>query len=85
MSNILEMAELHLMQVERDIRNLQQQKAKVEEDLEKRMKEILDQYSPILEGKDIKDVKSTVKNRQKQLRLKGNEQQNKKNKILQTL
>ena len=49
-----------------------------EEDLEKRMKEILDQYSPILEGKDIKDVKNTVKNRQKQLRLKGNKQQDKK-------
>ena len=49
-----------------------------EEDLEKRMKEILDQYSPILEGKDIKDVKSTVKNRQKQLRLKGNEPLDKK-------
>ena len=42
------------------------------------MKEILDQYSPILEGKDIKDVKSTVKNRQKQLRLKGNEPLDKK-------
>jgi hypothetical protein len=49
-----------------------------EEDLEKRMKEILDQYSPILEGKDIKDVKNTVKNRQKQLRLKGNEPLGKK-------
>ena len=49
-----------------------------EEDLEKRMKEILDQYSPILEGKDIKDVKNTVKNRQKQLRLKGNEPLDKK-------
>jgi len=49
-----------------------------EEDLEKRMKEILDQYSPILEGKDIKEVKTTVKNRQKQIRLKGNGQQDKK-------
>ena len=49
-----------------------------EEDLEKRMKEILDQYSPILEGKDIKEVKTTVKNRQKQIRLKGNRQQDKK-------
>ena len=41
-----------------------------EEDLEKRMKEILDQYSPILEGTNIKDMKETVKNRQKKIRLK---------------
>ena len=39
-----------------------------EEELEKRMKEIIDQYSPILEGKiDVADVKE----KQKQLRLKG--------------
>jgi len=49
-----------------------------EEDLEKRMKEILDQYSPILEGTDIKEVKETVKERQKQIRLKGNKQEDKK-------
>ena len=41
-----------------------------EEDLEKRMKEILDQYSPILEGTNIKDMKATVKNQQKRIRLK---------------
>ena len=39
-----------------------------EEELEKRMKEIIDQYAPILEGKvDAADVKK----QQKQLRLKG--------------
>ena len=40
-----------------------------EEELEKRMKEIIDQYAPILEGKvDVVDVKK----KQKQLRLNGN-------------
>jgi len=39
-----------------------------EEELEKRMKEIIDQYSPILEGKiDVADIKK----KQKQLRLNG--------------
>ena len=39
-----------------------------EEELEKRMKEIIDQYAPILEGKvDVADVKQ----KQKQLRLNG--------------
>ena len=41
-----------------------------EEELEKRMKEIIDQYAPILEGKvDAADIKK----KQKQLRLKGAE------------
>ena len=45
-----------------------------EEELEKRMKEIIDQYSPILEGKiDVKDVKE----KQKQIRLKGPQQNSK--------
>ena len=35
------------------------------------MKEIIDQYSPILEGTDVKEVKEKVKKKQKQLRLKG--------------
>ena len=40
-----------------------------EEELEKRMKEIIDQYAPILEGKvDVADIKK----KQKQLRLNGN-------------
>ena len=34
MSNILEMAEMHLLQVQRDIRNLEQQKTKIEDDLQ---------------------------------------------------
>ena len=42
-----------------------------EEELEKRMKEIIDQYAPILEGKvDAADIKK----KQKQLRLKGEAQ-----------
>ena len=41
-----------------------------EEELEKRMKEIIDQYSPILEGVEVKDIKSTIKDRTKKLRLK---------------
>ena len=42
-----------------------------EDELEKRMKEIIDQYSPILEGTNVKEVKEKVKTKQKQLRLKG--------------
>ena len=42
-----------------------------EDELENRMKEIIDQYSPILEGTDIKEVKEKVKNKQKQLRISG--------------
>ena len=40
-----------------------------EEELESRMKEIIDQYSPILEG-SAKELKEKVKSRQKQIRLK---------------
>ena len=42
-----------------------------EEELESRMKEIIDQYSPILEGVEVKDIKSTVKDRTKKLRLQA--------------
>ena len=42
-----------------------------EEELEKRMKEIIDQYSPILEGIETEDLKTKVKKKQKQLRLNG--------------
>ena len=38
-------------------------------DLEKRMKEILDEYSPILEGVEVTDLTDEVKERQKKLRL----------------
>ena len=42
-----------------------------EEELEKRMKEIIDQYAPILEGKvDVADIKK----KQKQIRLNGKSQ-----------
>ena len=41
-----------------------------EEELESRMKEIIDQYSPILEGSS-KELKQKVKTRQKQIRLKN--------------
>jgi len=41
-----------------------------EEELESRMKEIIDQYSPILEGVEVKDIKSTIKDKTKKLRLK---------------
>ena len=41
------------------------------------MKEIKEEYSPILEGTDIKDVKATVKNQQKRIRLKEDKLPNK--------
>ena len=41
-----------------------------ESELENRMKEIIDQYSPILEGVETKDLKEKVKAKQKQIRLK---------------
>ena len=48
-----------------------------EEELEKRMKEIIDQYAPILEGKvDVADVKK----KQKQLRLNGESRSSSKDK-----
>jgi phage terminase small subunit len=40
-----------------------------EEELEKRMKEIIDQYSPILESVGVENIKESVKKKQKQLRL----------------
>ena len=40
-----------------------------ESELENRMKEIIDQYSPILEGVETKDVKEKVKAKQKKIRL----------------
>ena len=41
-----------------------------EEELEKRMKEIIDQYSPILEG-DATELKTKIKDKTKKLRLQG--------------
>ena len=40
-----------------------------EAELETRMKEIIDQYSPILEGIETDDLKAKVKKKQKQIRL----------------
>ena len=40
-----------------------------ESELENRMKEIIDQYSPILEGIETKDLKAKVKAKQKKIRL----------------
>ena len=40
-----------------------------ETELENRMKEIIDQYSPILEGVETEDLKAKVKKKQKQIRL----------------
>ena len=40
-----------------------------EAELENRMKEIIDQYSPILEGVETKDLKEKVKAKQKKIRL----------------
>ena len=42
-----------------------------ETELESRMKEIIDQYAPILEGIETKDLKTKIKTKQKQLRLNG--------------
>ena len=42
-----------------------------ESELENRMKEIIDQYSPILEGVETDDLKEKVKAKQKKLRLKN--------------
>ena len=49
-----------------------------EAELETRMKEIIDQYSPILEGIETDDLKAKVKKKQKQIRLSvGSTSQNK--------
>ena len=42
-----------------------------EAELETRMKEIIDQYSPILEGIETEDLKAKVKKKQKLIRLNG--------------
>ena len=41
-----------------------------EDELEKRMTEIMNEYSPILEGKSTEELKEEVKDKQKQIRLK---------------
>ena len=42
-----------------------------EDELENRMKEIMNEYSPILEGESSEKIKEKVKTKQKQLRLKN--------------
>ncbi len=54
-----------------------------ESELENRMKEIIDQYSPILEGVETKDLKEKVKAKQKKIRLEPGH--NKTEKSLQSL
>ena len=44
-----------------------------EEELETRMNEIIDQYSPILEGVESTELKSKIKEKTKRLRLKGSQ------------
>ena len=48
-----------------------------ESELENRMKEIIDQYAPILEGIETKDLKEKVKAKQKQIRLEPSTKQTK--------
>ena len=48
-----------------------------ETELESRMKEIIEQYAPILEGVETKDLKEKVKAKQKQIRLKPDTKQTK--------
>ena len=56
------------------------------EELEKRMAEIIDQYAPILEGVEEKDLKAKVKEKQKQIRLNPKEKEkSKKTKSLQPM
>jgi len=40
-----------------------------EEELENRMKEIIDQYSPILEGVEVEEIKTEIKQKTQKLRL----------------
>jgi len=53
-----------------------------EEELDRRLAEVLDQYSPILEGVEVKELKSDVKQKQKDIRLGKPQQPTKKEKIL---
>ena len=53
-----------------------------EEELDKRLAEVLDQYSPILEGVEVEELKDEVKQKQKDVRLNKKQQPSKKDKIL---
>ena len=57
-----------------------------ESELENRMKEIIDQYSPILEGVETKDLKEKVKAKQKKIRLEpGHNKTEKPSRPLKTI
>ena len=56
-----------------------------EAELETRMKEIIDQYSPILEGIETEDLKAKVKKKQKQIRLTVGSKLQSKDKRLEPL
>ena len=53
-----------------------------EEELDKRLAEVLDQYSPILEGVEVEELKSDVKQKQTDIRIGKPQQTSKKEKIL---
>jgi len=53
-----------------------------EEELDRRIADVLDQYSPILEGVEVKELKADVKQKQKDIRLGKPQQPSKKEKIL---
>jgi len=53
-----------------------------EEELDRRLAEVLDQYSPILEGVEVEELKSDVKQKQTDIRIGKPQQPTKKGKIL---
>jgi phage terminase small subunit len=53
-----------------------------EEELDRRLAEVLDQYSPILEGVEVEELKSDVKQKQTDIRIGKPQQPTKKEKIL---
>jgi phage terminase small subunit len=53
-----------------------------EEELDRRLAEVLDQYSPILEGVEVEELKSDVKQKQKDIRIGKPQRPPKKEKIL---
>ena len=52
------------------------------DELENRLKEIMEEYKPILEGVEVKDLESEVKTRQKKIRM-GKPQQPKKKEVIE--
>jgi len=53
-----------------------------EEELDKRISEVLDQYSPILEGVDAEELKSEVKKEQQKIRLDPKERNEKTTEVI---